>query len=282
MSISPRWIIRGYNDPVDYPQRQQPEPPREQPTFMQRVGNFFTRTVPEWFNSQWGRLRNFFSIGGNNTRIEGVDTRLLHVAAAMGMCNVHNGGCTCTDGMRSRNAGFGASNSRHIDGNALDVSLSSFPSNVRGKPAQEQYVADIATVLGYGSNDINRTLVASRHGNARGGGEHMHFQFGPVALGNVGYTPAGTDVAAAERRLLRYITPERLAEIRATRIPDHLANGPIHRYTGYQQQHPPQGPRLVYSQAGPQPYVPRPTVVSRDDQHPVVSSRWIIGPRLQG
>ncbi len=231
------WVIRRKQDP-----------PKEKPGLITRIGNFI-RSIPEWIHNaadwarhQWNNLKHYVGIGGRNTTIAGVDKRLLHIAAAIGMTNDKES-MTCTDGMRSKHATYGAANSRHKLGLALDLRVRDFPPGVRGKRASERFVSDIATVLGYGRSNLRDTIVASNHNVGRG--PHMHIQIGPTALGHVGFTKAGTDVAAAEQRLLKTISPEKLAKIKATRMPDKFGNSTREKYPGYGDRNPSGKPKLV-------------------------------------
>lgn len=292
MNTTPRWrfLTRdGQPAPIDQSPPQQdlpPEPPPEQPNMLQRAWNGaknFVQSIPgwvknaaDWVKHKWDELKAHLTVK-SGASIDGVDKRLVHVACAMGIAN--HSQCFCTDAMRPKNASYGAPNSEHKKGNAMDIRLSSFPSNVKGKQAMEQYVADIATVLGYGSKDASKAVVASRHDV--GFGDHMHFQFSTNNLNNVGYTVAGTDIAAAQRRLEAQVGKERVAQIMATKMPDLTPESrvPQSNYPRYETTPPrTDGPRLVYAQPHGQQVAPRPTAAAKPHNQQAEPLVWNFRP----
>lgn len=249
----PRPYDASPNDPSPIP------PPPEERSLLQRAWdgtrNFF-RSVGDWIGDRFNDMRRFFD-PKPGVNLNGVDQRLVHIACAIGI-GAHTN-CTCTDARRSQNAGYGAANSEHHRGNAMDLRLTSVPG--RTDKDKERFVADVATVLGYGGPREQDRIFASVHG---GTGPHLHFQFGANNIAHM--NPAAStrggqaDLLAAQQRIARVVGQDGLQRIMETRAPDGLThNGtPLaNRYEGYRQPQAAPSPQLVY-QNQPRPAYTQP------------------------
>ncbi|MDX1922699.1 MAG: hypothetical protein SFW65_06195 [Alphaproteobacteria bacterium] len=284
MSTLPQWRMYRHNEPREVPPAYvpPPPPPEEQPNLLQRVWNGtrdFIQSIPgrirsaaEWIGERFNELRQFFS-PKPGVNLNGVDKRLIHVACAIGIGSHTN--CVCTDAQRSRNAGYGAANSEHHRGNAMDLRLTSVPG--RTDKEKEQFVADVATVLGYGGRREQDRIYASVHG---GTGPHLHFQFGSNNIAHLNPVPSTrggqADLIAAQQRISRLVGPEGLQRIMNTRAPDDVQHNGVplaNSYSGYRQEPRPTTPTLVYSN-GPRPQpqltheAPRPVLQPRQQAEP--------------
>ena len=286
MNATPRWIIRtAPPDPRKQEEPNQPDPPKPEPSFGERVGNFFTKTIPGWVRSAADWLKHKFDdfvknlTVKPNTTINGVDKRLVHIAAAIGVgCQVN---CVCSEGMRDRGKPYGARDSEHIYGKAMDLRLTTVPGATERK--KEQFVADVATVLGYGGqNEKDRVYVSVHDGTAR----HLHFQLGSRNIGGLNPIPSSkggqADFIAAQERIANAVGPdgkkvgrEGLERIMQTRMPDELAgDSRINSYTRYNaQETSPTAPRLVYAQPRPDHAAPKPAARTSTEE-PI--RRWYI------
>ncbi len=299
MSTYPQWRIYRQNEvrepprepvraPIHYappprpydltPNATPPSPPPEQPGLIQRAWEGtrdFIRSIPDrirsvgdWIGDRFNSMRQFFSTKPE-VNLNGVDKRLVHIACAIGI-GAHTN-CTCTDAQRSRNAGYGAANSEHHRGNAMDLRLSGVPG--RTDKDKERFVADVATVLGYGGRREQDRVFASVHG---GTGPHLHFQFGSNNIAHMNPAASTTggqaDLLAAQQRIARIVGAEGLERIMQTRAPDGLTyNGtPLaNSYTGYRQPQAAPSPQLVYqNQPRPAYAQQRPPEATPDAPHP--------------
>ncbi len=261
MSTAHPWRMYRQNERPEQlpPTHAPPPPPPEQPNLFQRTWNntrdFIqsipgrVRTAADWVSERFNELRQFFR-PNPGVNLNGVDKRLIHVACAIGIGS--NANSVSTDALRSRNAGYGAANSEHHRGNAMDMRLSSVPG--RTNKEKEQFVADVATALGYGGRRDQDRIFSSVHG---GTGMHLHFQFGSNNIAHLNPVPSTSggqaDLLAAQQRIARLVGPEGLQRIMNTRAPDDVQQNGVplaNTYSGYRQQPArPLNPTLVYSNA---------------------------------